>query len=114
MIGRKHSYRGVKQVLVALSALSISLGTAASACGQVGVPIDPGFFGIMVNNNPAAPWPATLGVPFSSWRTLGDQLKWSDIEQCDGGSDPTNSCYVWSTFDSAVSQARATGQDILY
>ena len=50
-------------------------------------------------NIPAAPWPTTLGFQFSVFRTLGVQLKWSDIETCDGGGDPSNPCYTWTAFD---------------
>jgi uncharacterized repeat protein (TIGR01451 family) len=110
MISRKPSTRMETRLL----ALAILFSSASLALGQATGPIGPEFFGMSVNDVPAAPWPATLGVPFKSWRTLGVQLKWSDIEQCDGGSDPTHPCYVWSSFDSWVSQAQASGQDILY
>jgi uncharacterized repeat protein (TIGR01451 family) len=114
MISRKNSLRSVKQLMVALCALSLSAGTALRAHGQTVGPIAPQFFGMSVNNVPAAPWPATLGIPFGSWRTLGLEIKWSDIETCDGGSNPTSTCYTWSSLDSAIAQAQASGQDILY
>ena len=114
MISSKRSARIETRLLIALSALAVLLSNASQAFGQATGPIAPDFFGMSVNDVPAAPWPASLGVPFKSWRTLGVQLKWSDIEQCDGGSDPTNPCYAWSNFDSWVSQAQASGQDILY
>ena len=113
MMSTKYFSRSVS-ALITLSALLISVGTAVSARGQAVGPIQPEFFGLSVNNPPAAPWPSTLSVPFSSWRTLGVEVKWSDIEQCDGGSNPTNSCYVWTTLDSSISQAQGSGQSILY
>lgn len=76
--------------------------------------ISPGFFGMTVNNVPAAPWPTTLGFRFRGFRTLGVQIKWSDLETCDGGSDPTNSCYTWTSFDSWINLALNNGQDVLY
>jgi uncharacterized repeat protein (TIGR01451 family) len=102
------------RLLVVLFAFAILLSNTTWVSGQSTGPIGPEFFGMSVNDVPGAPWPATLGVPFRSWRVLGVQLKWSDIEQCDGGSDPTNPCYSWSNFDSWISQAQASGQDILY
>jgi uncharacterized repeat protein (TIGR01451 family) len=78
-------------------------------------PISSAFFGMTVQNIPAAPWPTTLGIPFTGFRTLGVEVKWSDIEPtCDGGSDPTNSCYTWSNFDYWMNLALSNGQDILY
>jgi uncharacterized repeat protein (TIGR01451 family) len=109
----KRISRSGKSLLIAL-ALALSFGTVNPARGQSNGPIGPQFFGISVNNPPASPWPSTLGIPFTSWRTLGVEIKWSDIEQCDGGSDPTNACYVWGAFDSAISEAQTSGQDILY
>jgi uncharacterized repeat protein (TIGR01451 family) len=77
--------------------------------------ITPFFFGMTVNNIPAAPWPTTLGFQFSGFRSLGVEVKWSDLEpSCDGGSDPTNSCYTWTNFDYWINQALSTGQDVLY
>lgn len=99
-----------RAVLLVVSVLLVSV----TVLGQSNSPITPEFFGMSVNNPPVSPWPGSLGIPFGSWRTLGIEVKWSDIEQCDGGSNPTNSCYAWSTLDSAISQAQLTGQDILY
>jgi uncharacterized repeat protein (TIGR01451 family) len=101
-------------LVATLSTLVVLLAVIGSAQGQTNNPIPPQFFGMGINNVPAAPWPTTVGVPFGAWRTLGLQLKWSDIETCDGGSDPTNPCYSWSSFDAAVAQAQTSGQDILY
>ena len=94
--------------------MAVSLSGISVAAGQSNGPISANFFGLSANNPPAAPWPANLGVPFASWRTLGVEVKWSDIEHCDGGSNPTNTCYSWTSLDAAIAQARTTGQDILY
>lgn len=96
------------------SALALCLTVSLTARCQSNGPLGPSFFGMQVVSQPPAPWPGTLEFPFASWRAFGLQIKWSDIEQCDGGSDPTNACYVWNSFDTDMSQARAGGQDILY
>jgi uncharacterized repeat protein (TIGR01451 family) len=114
MVIKKRSSLIEKRFLIAFCVFFLSLVNANRALGQTTGPIGPGFFGMSVNDVPSAPWPATLGVPFGSWRTLGVEVKWSDIEQCDGGSDPTNACYAWSDLDTWVSQAQASGQDIMY
>jgi uncharacterized repeat protein (TIGR01451 family) len=114
MIRTKRSACIETRLLIGFLALAILLSNATWASAQATGPIGPDFFGMSVNDVPAAPWPGTLSFPFGSWRTLGVQVKWSDVEQCNGGSDPTNSCYVWSDLDTWVSQAQASGQDIMY
>jgi len=114
MIPSKSPARVEKYFRLVLFALVFSASSVYMASGQAVGPIGADFFGMSVNDVPAAPWPSTLGVPFASFRTLGVTVKWSDIEKCDGGSDPTNSCYVWTNFDSWMSQAETTGKDILY
>ncbi len=76
--------------------------------------ISAGFFGMDVGNN-RSPWPYQLGTKVGFFRTLGAQMRWSDVEPtCDGGSDPTNPCYNWTTFDQWATQATTGGQEILY
>jgi uncharacterized repeat protein (TIGR01451 family) len=90
-----------------------SQGIASTSASPA--PISSQFFGMTIVNIPAAPWPTTLGFQFSVFRTLGVQLKWSDIETCDGGSDPNNPCYTWTAFDQWINNtALANGQDVLY
>ncbi len=71
------------------------------------------FFNLDIGNF-RSPWPNKLGVNIGVWRTLGALLRWSDIETCDGGSDPTNACYTWAAFDKWNAAAAANGQAILY
>jgi Abnormal spindle-like microcephaly-assoc'd, ASPM-SPD-2-Hydin len=66
------------------------------------------------SGNFLTPWPNQLGVKMSVWRTLGTITRWSDLETCDGGSDPTNPCYNWTGLDKWIGQAAANGQDVLY
>jgi uncharacterized repeat protein (TIGR01451 family) len=89
-------------------------GATATQANSSSLTITPGFFGMTVNNVPAAPWPTTQGFKFRGFRSLGVQIKWSDLETCDGGSDPTNSCYNWTDFDSWINLALDNGQDVLY
>src|SRR6202022_4807837 len=110
MVTSKRSGRIETRLLIAFLALVVSLSNANWALGQTTGPIGPEFFGMSVNDVPAAPWPATLGVPFASWRTLGVQVKWSNIEQCDGGSDPTNPCYLGGVSVRGVPRARPTAR----
>lgn len=114
MIPSKSPARVEKCFRLVLFSLLFTASSVSLTWGQAIGPIGADFFGMSVNDVPAAPWPSTLGVPFASWRTLGVTIKWSDIEKCDGGTDPTNSCYVWTNFDSWMSQAETSGKDILY
>lgn len=71
------------------------------------------FFNLDIGNF-RSPWPNQLGVNIGVWRTLGAQLRWRDIETCDGGSDPTNACYTWAAFDKWNAAAAANGENILF
>ncbi len=91
-------------------------GSGGGGSGGGGTPtgaITPDFFNLDMANY-YTPWPNQLGANISIWRTLGAQLRWTDIETCDGGSDPTNPCYTWTNFDHWVSKAASNSADILY
>ncbi len=91
-------------------------GGSGGGSGGGGTPsgaIEADFFNLDIGNF-RSPWPNQLGVKIRVWRTLGAQLRWSDIETCDGGSDPTNSCYTWANFDKWVAAAHTNNEDILY
>lgn len=73
------------------------------------------FFALDIGNL-QEPWPTDLGVQFGIWRTLGSQLRWSQMEPCQP-ADETNTndpCYDWSNFDLWMPRATANGQEILY
>jgi hypothetical protein len=69
------------------------------------------FFGIHINKE-TSPWP--LFSPFPAYRTLGSQIKWADIEKCDGGADSANPCYQWQKFDSWLNLALSNGADVMF
>jgi hypothetical protein len=55
--------------------------------------VQPIFFGLHQNRyQRGEPWPT---LPFGIRRTVSDFVKWSDIETCPGGPDPSNPCYHW-------------------
>jgi hypothetical protein len=63
------------------------------------------FFGIAANQL-NDPWPASL-VQVASWRSLGGQVKWADINTADGVND-------FSRLDEWLSEAQAGGQDVMF
>lgn len=63
------------------------------------------FFG-MATNLLTDPWPASL-VPVASWRSLGGQVKWADINTADG-------TYDFSMLDQWLAKAQAGGQDVMF
>ncbi|GEM_PF-3510160 len=77
--------------------------------------ISPNFFALdMGHMPPNEPWPTQLAINFAVWRSLGSTLRWSDLATCDGGTDPTSSCYSWSSFDNWINTATSFGQQVLY
>jgi len=75
------------------------------------------FFGL--NIGPSSPWPTSESVEFGVWRSLGAEVRWSDLQPNApaGGAptaDPTDPSYDWSTLDKYVPQATANGQQILF
>jgi polysaccharide biosynthesis protein PslG len=63
------------------------------------------MFGLNTNTL-GEPWPATM-VPMVSWRSLGSQVKWADINTASG-------VYDFSKLDAWISEAQATSTDILF
>jgi hypothetical protein len=121
----------IRKLVIALLVLSLwsfiacgggSTGSSqpASSSPGGGTPppvLPPGatFFALDIGNL-SNPWPTKLGVEFGIWRTLGADLRWSQIETCEP-ADETNAsdpCYNWSNFDQWVPMATANGQLILY
>jgi hypothetical protein len=102
-------------------AIALSLAALAGCGGRSGIadistPPPKGassFFG-MDTNQTTDPWPGSM-VPLASWRSLGGSVKWADIEPtCDGGNNPTNSCFDWTRLDQWMSDAQAGGQDVMF
>jgi len=63
------------------------------------------FFGINTNVL-ADPWP-NVGVPLSSWRSLGGSVKWADINTGSG-------VYDFSRLDEWLSKAKASNTDVMF
>ncbi len=81
--------------------------------------VSPNFFAMDMGHLPLSAggnekWPTQLGLGFSIWRSLGASLRWSDLETCDGGADPTNSCYTWVGLDNWINSATTYGQQTLF
>ena len=104
-----------RQAAIALTILSVSLLAATGAGAQnlsnggptkAAQPISPNWFAMHVVSQ-SSPWPSTVGVPFSSWRTVSANIKWSDINTSPG-------VYDWTYFDRWMSEISANGQSILY
>ncbi len=74
------------------------------------------FFAL--NMGPANPWPNTKGISFGIWRSLGAQLRWSDLQpnQPSGGAtaNPNDPSYDWTSLDRYFALATAHGQKILF
>jgi hypothetical protein len=64
------------------------------------------FFGIHVNKL-SDPWPTTQGFKFGSYRTLGSQIKWNDINTAPG-------VYNWARLDRWLALAEQSGQDVMF
>ncbi len=52
-------------------------------------------------------WPSTVGIPFSSWRSLSAQVKWADV-------NPAPGVYDWTDLDSWLATTGQYGQSVLY
>jgi len=87
----------MKRFVAAMILLSASLAAAQ---------ISPQFFAMHINRN-TDPWPSTVGVQFSSWRSVASEVKWSDINTAPG-------VYDWTNLDKWLSFTAANGQTVLY
>jgi polysaccharide biosynthesis protein PslG len=52
-------------------------------------------------------WPSTVGIPFSSWRSLSAQVKWANINTAPG-------VYNWANLDSWLATTGQYGQSVLF
>jgi hypothetical protein len=71
-----------------------------------GAQISPQFFAMHVIST-LDPWPSTVGVQFSSWRSVSSEVTWADINTASG-------VYDWSHLDLLLAIAAANGQSVLY
>jgi hypothetical protein len=66
------------------------------------------FFGINTNSLSDS-WPGTV-IPLTSWRSLGSQVKWADIDTVTNGQH----LYDFSKLDRWLSQAKGSSTDVLF
>ncbi|HLW87394.1 MAG TPA: hypothetical protein VKR57_02810 [Terriglobales bacterium] len=71
-----------------------------------GAQISPQFFAMHVLST-EDPWPTTVGVQFSSWRSVSSEVTWSNL-------NPSPGVYDWSHLDLLLSIAAQNGQSVLY
>lgn len=67
------------------------------------------FFGINTNSL-GDPWPASM-IPLTSWRSLGSQVKWADIDTINNTGQHV---YDFSKLDQWLSQAKTGNTDVLF
>jgi hypothetical protein len=75
------------------------------AASTVGAQISPQFFALHTYSQQN--WPSTVGVPFSSWRSLSTKVTWADINTAPG-------VYDWTKLDSWIATTGQYGQSMLY
>ncbi len=73
---------------------------------MAGAQISPQFFGLHIQQ-PASPWPNSLGIQFSTWRSEGSGIKWSDINRAPG-------VYYWTALDQWLAANRQSGEYVLF
>jgi len=71
-----------------------------------GAQISPEFFAMHALST-QDPWPSTVGVQFSSWRSVSSKVTWAAINTAPG-------VYDWSHLDQLLSIAAENGQTVLY
>jgi hypothetical protein len=76
------------------------------AARVAGAQVSPEFFAMHVLST-QDPWPTTVGVQFSSWRSVSSEVTWADINTAPG-------VYDWSHLDLLLSIAAQYGQSVLY
>jgi len=68
--------------------------------------ISPEFFALHTLST-QDPWPSTVDVQFSSWRSVSSKVTWADINTSQG-------VYDWSHLDHLLALAQQNGQSVLY
>jgi len=84
----------------------IAVATILIAGRMAGAQISPEFFAMHVLST-QDPWPTTVGVQFSSWRSVSSEVTWSNL-------NPAPGVYDWSHLDLLLSMAAQNGQSVLY
>jgi hypothetical protein len=68
--------------------------------------ISPEFFAMHAIST-QDPWPSTVGVNFSAWRSLSSNVAWTNINTSSG-------VYDWTHLDQLLAIAEQNGQSVLY
>ncbi|HLW88796.1 MAG TPA: glycosyl hydrolase [Terriglobales bacterium] len=68
--------------------------------------ISPEFFAMHALST-QDPWPTSVGVQFSSWRSVSSKVTWADINTSQG-------VYDWSHLDQLLALAGQNGQSVMY
>jgi hypothetical protein len=84
------------------TAVAIILITARLAGAQ----ISPEFFAMHAISI-VDPWPSTVGVQFSSWRSVSSNVAWSNLNTASG-------VYNWTQLDKVLALAQQNGQTVMY
>jgi len=68
--------------------------------------ISPEFFGMHIGSVDMSPWPTTVGVEFTNFRTLNSgQTRWSQL-------NPSSGVYTWQQLDGALQKAEQYGTTV--
>ena len=68
--------------------------------------ISPEFFAMHAIST-QDPWPSSVGVPFSAWRSLSSDVAWVNLNSAPG-------VYDWTHLDKLLALAEQNGQSVLY
>lgn len=93
-------------LVTTLLSATMLLSTAAAGQDPSTNPISPDWFAMHVIQQ-GDPWPSTVGMPFSSWRSVSSSVKWSDINTSAG-------VYDWTSLDRWLSIVTQNHQTVLY
>jgi len=75
-------------------------------CAVARAQISPEFFAMHAISI-QDPWPSTVGVQFSSWRSVSSSVTWADINTAPG-------VYDWTQLDNLLALAEQNGQSVMY
>ncbi len=93
---------------------TVMLGSPGPA-PSIATTVNSNYFALDMGR-PATPWPTQLNVKFGIWRSLGAEVRWSQLEPCQPTNelDPTDSCYNWTVLDPYLQSAASNGQQVLF
>ena len=89
-----------------ISSVAKNAGSSTTQEYAIPTPGPTGMFFGMNTNLLSDPWPGTM-IPLTSWRSLGSQVKWADIDTGPG-------VYDFSHLDGWLGKAKASNADVLF